>query len=264
MLFSLAQSIAICRLDWNGMTVGASASHWHRHAQVLVADVVRRAPPDVTARVEFRPVVGDAVAQGLRGRAPDSDQRPEHGDCRKQSSSHVALISRRRWTSTACRPDSPRARAERPISTPGRGLPFEQRSCRASTSFAGPKRTGIVRRQAGLGLGLVDRLPGGCARRAARVQRDREHRAGRASRLICSCSAHELGERRDREAVVSVDDRLARHVAEHVGVRRRAVDQAERDARVGRMQQRSLALDEEHLAAPLARLRARAARRRRR
>ena len=61
----------------------------------------------------------------------------------------------------------------------------------------------------------------------------------------------ELGERRDREALVAVHDRLARHVAEHVGVRRGAVDEAERDSGVGGMQQRPLAFDEEHLAASI-------------
>ena len=74
----------------------------------------------------------------------------------------------------------------------------------------------------------------------------------------------ELGERRDREALVLVDEALARLVAEHVGVRRRAVDQPERDAGVRRMQQRALPLDEEQLARRARRPRARAARRRRR
>ena len=91
------------------------------------------------------------------------------------------------------------------------------------------------------------------ATRAGRAgQRDRA-RAGRRARRAAGSGGP--GSPRSRST---------RPVAEHVGVRRRAVDQPERDARVRRMDERALALDPEQLAAALARPRRRAARPRRR
>ena len=72
--------------------------------------------------------------------------------------------------------------------------------------------------------------------------------AGRGSRLIRSCSATSsasggIGKRSSPSTMVA-----PRHVTEHVAVRRRAVDQPERHPGVRRMEQRALALDEQHLA----------------
>ena len=61
--------------------------------------------------------------------------------------------------------------------------------------------------------------------------------------------ADERVERRDRMARGALDLGRARPVAEHVGVRRRAVDQPERDARVHRVHERALPLDPEQAAA---------------
>ena len=88
--------------------------------------------------------------------------------------------------------------------------------------------------------------------------------AGRARSVERSCSSTSSGERRHREALVVVDVALPGLVAEHERVRGASVEQAERDARVGGMEQRALALDPEQLAAAFDRPRARAARRRRR
>ena len=57
----------------------------------------------------------------------------------------------------------------------------------------------------------------------------------------------ELGQRPQGVARVALDLGRAGEVAEHERVRRRAVDQAERDARVRRVQERALALDPEHV-----------------
>ena len=98
--------------------------------------------------------------------------------------------------------------------------------------------------------------------RSARIQRDRRHgaRAHRGRHRLIGLD--QLGERRDRQVGVVAIVRGAGlvHQDEHVG--RRAVQQPERDSRVGGMEERALALHEEQVAA-LGRPRAPAARRRR-
>ena len=74
-------------------------------------------------------------------------------------------------------------------------------------------------------------------------------RAGRAISADPLVELDELAQRRDRVALVVVDVALSRLVAEHEHVRRAAVVEPERDARVLRMEQRALALDDQQLAA---------------
>ena len=89
----------------------------------------------------------------------------------------------------------------------------------------------------------------------------RAHVAGHAHVVV-----DQLGQVADREARVAVDQLAARLVHEHERVRRRAVQQAERDARVGRVVERALALDPQDRAVAAAARgpRRRAPRRRRR
>jgi len=61
----------------------------------------------------------------------------------------------------------------------------------------------------------------------------------------------ELRQRQQRMPRIPLHLGRAGHVAEHERVRRRAVDEAEGDARVGRVRERALALDEEQLSPAL-------------
>ena len=58
----------------------------------------------------------------------------------------------------------------------------------------------------------------------------------------------ELAELRYRVLGVPLDRMRSGQMAEDVGMRRAAVHQSERDARIGRMEQRPLALDPEQVA----------------
>ena len=74
-------------------------------------------------------------------------------------------------------------------------------------------------------------------------------RAGRRGKRGALVQRDELRERGDRVARRALDLGRARAVAEDERVRHRAVEEPERHARVGRMDERPLALDEEQLAA---------------
>ena len=74
-------------------------------------------------------------------------------------------------------------------------------------------------------------------------------RAGRDGERDALVQLDQLGQARQRVARVTLDLGRAGPVAEHEDVRGRAVDQAERHARVRGMRERALALDEEELAA---------------
>ena len=86
---------------------------------------------------------------------------------------------------------------------------------------------------------------------AARVERDAgdDGRPGRQRDALVELD--ERGERRNRVARAALDLRRSGHVAEHERVRRRPVDETERDARVHRVDERALPLDEEQRAAAL-------------
>ena len=118
-------------------------------------------------------------------------------------------------------------------------------SGRHPASVRAPKRTGSSARQARHRRGVVDRRGRRRVVQPARVDGDRgdaRRPRGQRDRLV---QADELVERRDRMAGAALDLGRARPVAEHVRVRRRAVDQPERDARVQGMDDRALALDPE-------------------
>ena len=72
--------------------------------------------------------------------------------------------------------------------------------------------------------------------------------AGRAGSEIALVQLDELGERRDRVPGTAFDLGRAGRVAEDEEMRRRAVDEPERHARVHRVDERALAFDEEELA----------------
>ena len=74
-------------------------------------------------------------------------------------------------------------------------------------------------------------------------------RAGRTRRGHALVGRDQLGQRRDRQVRVVAQRGGARLVDEHQQVRRRAVQQAERHARVGGVEQPALALHEQQVAA---------------
>ena len=110
----------------------------------------------------------------------------------------------------------------------------------------------VVRRQAGLRLGRGDRGPRGVLvqARACSARSPRPSPAARAA-TIRSCSSTSSASDGIGKRSSSPSTGRPGLVAEHERVRRAAVDQAERDARVHRMQERALALDPEQLAAAL-------------
>ena len=113
---------------------------------------------------------------------------------------------------------------------------------------------GIVRRQTRLLRRLRDRRAGVVVALDPRgVEGDACHlRLARRERYRL-VQSHELRKRRDRVPGAAFDLRRARRVAEDEEMRRRAVDEPERHARVHRVDERALPLDEEQLAAaPLA------------
>ena len=121
------------------------------------------------------------------------------------------------------------------------------RDCLQQRAGAEPNR--VVGRQPGLRRGLGDRRTRSSLVQLARVERDAATRAGRRGSEIRSCSSTSSAQGRQRMARVALDLGRPGVVAEDEGVRCRAVDQPERDARVGRMGERALALDEQQLAA---------------
>ena len=114
----------------------------------------------------------------------------------------------------------------------------------------GAEADGIVRRQAGLRLGAATAARASSSSSARVFSATAATRAGRASSASRSCSSTSSLQRRDRvrPAAGALDVR-PRLVAEHERVRGAAVVEPERDARVGRMEERALALDAEQLAA---------------
>src|SRR5262249_57534716 len=101
----------------------------------------------------------------------------------------------------------------------------------------------VVCRQARLGLDGGDRGPGGILVELPRVQRDRRDAGRPRDQGEPLMEGDELAQRRDREARVAVDDRLARLMAEDERVRRAAVHEPESDARVGGMEKGTLTFD---------------------
>ena len=101
--------------------------------------------------------------------------------------------------------------------------------------------------QAGLLLRGLDRAPGVGLVEVPRVQRDAGDAGLPRDQRHALVQLDELAERRNREALVVGDVPLSGLVAEDEEMRRRPVVQAERDARVLRMEQRALALDEQQL-----------------
>ena len=121
----------------------------------------------------------------------------------------------------------------------------------ASRTVPAPNRTGS---SAGSPVSSRDRA-GGRARlvvvQRPRVERDRRDPCGAQRQRHALVQLDELGERRDRIAGIALDLGRARHMAEDVRVRSRAVHEPERDTGVRRMRERALALDEEQLSPTL-------------
>ena len=133
------------------------------HAQVLVADVAR---PTST---RCRRTDGTSASRPPRrsAAAPRSHSRqrrapPSMAIAATNFLTH-ALFSRRSVGGQRADHAGPRARAGRPISTPGVAY-LSKSGASASTSFAGPKRTGSSAGRPVSGLGVVDR-PRGLLRR---------------------------------------------------------------------------------------------------
>src|ERR1051326_8629594 len=102
-------------------------------------------------------------------------------------------------------------------------------------------------RQAGLVLRLGDRPARFVFREEARVQGDAGDAGRPREQRGTLVEVDQLPERRNREAFVVGDVALTRLVAEDEQMRRGAVVQTERHARVLRVEQRALALDDQQL-----------------
>ena len=116
----------------------------------------------------------------------------------------------------------------RPAGGRRRSAPGRRPAARSAPSALGDRRAGLVVAQV---VGL----------QRDRHDRRRPHVAGHPLVVV-----DQLRQRRDRRAVGHVQVRAAGLVHQHQRVRGRAVQQAERDARVGGMADRALALDPEH------------------
>src|SRR5690348_3440675 len=118
---------------------------------------------------------------------------------------------------------------------------------------AGAEAHRVVDRKAGLRLRLRDRRTRAVLVERARVQRDRDdaRRPRRERRALVQL--HELAERRDRvrPAADALDLLPPGLVTEDEPVRHAAVEEAERDARVDRVDERALALDPEDVSPTL-------------
>ena len=149
------------------------------------------------------------------------------------------------------------------IGRPAAGL--EPRPPRARRRAGARRRSGPDRRPGARSRPRRPRSrPAPRPRRVGRVQRDRGDAGGPERQRDALVEIDELGERRQRMARVALDLGRARPVAEDEHVRRRAVDQPERHARVRRVRRARPGPRPKQLAAALARPRRRAARPRRR
>ncbi len=108
-----------------------------------------------------------------------------------------------------CPVQRPTARASRPIHDGSAAYPERMGSERIQEAL-GAETHRIVGRQAGLGLRLLDRPACRCVVQIPCVERDREHLRRARDQADPLVQVDELGERRDREALVAVDDPLVR------------------------------------------------------
>src|SRR5438093_2975373 len=134
--------------------------------------------------------------------------------------------------------------------------PLARRSVRSSQDgvkeSSRTEANGIVRREPGLLLDGLDRLPRGfVGLDVCGVERDAQdlRRAPRQADPLVQLD--ELDERRNRVSGASLDLGRAREMAEHERVGCAAVEEPEGDSGVHRVDDRALALDEEELAASL-------------
>ena len=152
----------------------------------------------------------------------------------------------RRQESPVCRQSPPSSIRECAASY------IEMRSRSASSSRPAPNRTGSSATSpvSASAASIAARAPSSSRWRVLSAMQATGARPARQRDALVQLD--ELRQREQRHARIPLHLGRAREVAEHESVRGRAVDQPQRDARVGGMRDRSLALDEEELSPTLA------------
>ena len=178
-------------------------------------------------------------AASLRQVVADADGRsaePGRGAAERQRSAHASMADRLFLNIR-----------ETPCDRLSASSILPTRIALAAFERAPAPRRGVCRRRSAPGRRPAGRSPPPPPRSPPRASSSSSRRvfsaiaatlAGRAGSEIRSCSSTSSRQRRDRVAREALDLGRARLVAEHEEVRRGAVDQPERDARVGRVHER--------------------------